>query len=104
MKIAIDANLGPRDFCGMGEFRAHDPKLGHRLERQVWLGPAGLSRRLAPDAPSVKAERLPSAEGAQSRKSGDFVNQGPKGGRPRTIDGRFGKLLSGSAGATTGSG
>jgi hypothetical protein len=84
----------------MGGFKAHDPKLGHRLERQVGLGPAGLSRGLAPAAAAVealivKAERLPSAEGTQTRKPGDFVNQGDqkqnKGERPRGTDGRFGK-------------
>jgi hypothetical protein len=96
----------------MGGFKAHDWR-GPRLQG---LGRCGLSRRIVEDgshlnsskpekkaevveAPDVKAERLPSAEGNQARKSGDFVNQGPKGGRPRTIKGRFA-----SAGATTGSG
>jgi hypothetical protein len=87
VKIAIDAKREPRDFAGMGGFKAHDPKLGHRLERQVGLGPAGLLRRFAPDTAVV-------VEGPAVAKAG----------RPRTIDGRFGKRLSGSAGATTGSG
>jgi hypothetical protein len=51
----------------MGGFKAHDPKLGHRLERQVGLGPAGLVRRFAlsatvVEAPSAIAKGGPAAD------------------------------------------
>lgn len=58
-------------------FKAHDEKGGHRLGRQVELGPSGLGRRfLAAAAPLVIEGRVEVARRAVAEV-----------GRPKAIDG-----------------
>jgi hypothetical protein len=63
------------------EFKAHDPKRGLRLYRQIRLGPPGLSRGFAPAASAVEAKPPSAAKGISTSVKG-------RGGRPRTIEGR----------------
>jgi hypothetical protein len=82
------------------EFKAHDPRHGRRLDRQIRVGPAGLSRGFAPGA----EVRQRDAQSASAAKQDSPVKQQTKSvqTRARTLDGRFGKRVGGSAGATTG--
>lgn len=63
-------------------FKAHDEKGGHRLGRQVELGPSGLGRRfLAAAAPLVIEGRVEVARRAVAEVEGKKV------GRPKAVDG-----------------
>lgn len=65
----------------MSVFKAHDPKLGNRLERQVTLGPSGLFRQVrdAPGAADVTETPLPRV----TKTPPEVFVTGKKGGRAK---------------------